>query len=273
MLGAALHAGITVYVLERFDPGPALAFIEKERITSVAAWPSLIQSMKAHPSFAERDLTSCPSLLEGPSDMALIGSPVPGLPAHRSMSELVGNWFGCERKAVDPDDGRALPDMEEGELWVRGFGALQGYYKKEREETFDENGWLHTGDRVFMYENRPYFVGRYQEMIKSQGANVSPREIELLIEGWPEIEHALVFGTPHPTLEEEVTAVIVFRPGQAMTPDEIRARANTLVSSYKVPTRIEIVGATDDVPWLGSGKPDKRALRDRLLTGAAPFSS
>jgi acyl-CoA synthetase (AMP-forming)/AMP-acid ligase II len=88
--------------------------------------------------------------------------------------------------------------------------VLQGYYKKEREETFDENGWLHTGDKVFMFENRAFFVGRSYEMIKSQGANVSPREVELCLEQWPEIEHLLVFGLPHPTLEEEVTAVVVF---------------------------------------------------------------
>jgi acyl-CoA synthetase (AMP-forming)/AMP-acid ligase II len=263
VLGGALQAGITVCCIERFEPRAALDLIERERCAAVAAWPSLIQAMKSDPSFAGRDLPPVGSLTEGPSDFAVVGSPVPGVPAHRSMSELVGNWSGSERKAVTPESGEPLPDMAEGELWVRGFGALQGYYKKEREETFDADGWLHTGDRVFMFENRPYFVGRFYEMIKSQGANVSPREIELMLEGWPEIEHALVFGLPHAELEEEVTAVVVFRPGQSMTAGEIQDRARKEVSSFKVPTRIEIVGE-DDIPWLGSGKPDKLAVRARF---------
>lgn len=264
VLGGALQAGITVCCVERFEPKAALDLIERERCTSVAAWPSLIQSMKADPSFGDRDLPEIPALTQGPSDIAITGTPVPGIPGHRSMSELIGNWNGSERKAVDPETGEALADLQEGELWVRGFGALQGYYKKEREETFDADGWLHTGDKVFMFENRPFFVGRFYEMIKSQGANVSPRELELLLEGWPEIKHALVFGMPHPEFEEEVTAVIVFRPGLQMTAEEIVARARKEVSSFKVPTRIHIV-EEDVIPWLGSGKPDKLTLRARLL--------
>jgi acyl-CoA synthetase (AMP-forming)/AMP-acid ligase II len=266
VLGGALQGGLTVCCIERFDPGPALDLIEREQCSGVAAWPSLIQAMKADPSFPSRKLPTILGLTEGPSDFALTGSPVPGIPAHRSMSELIGNWNGSERKAAAPGTSDALADLEEGELWVRGFGALQGYYKKEREETFDADGWLHTGDRIFMFENRPYFVGRFYEMIKSQGANVSPREVELLLEGWPEIEHALVFGLPHPELEEEVTAVVVLRPGQRLSAEEIQERARKEVSSFKVPTRIEFVGE-DDIPWLGSGKPDKLALRARYGEG------
>ena len=142
---------------------------------------------------------------------------------------------------------------------------MQGYYKKEREEVFDADGWVHTGDRCFMHENQPYFVGRFYEMIKSQGANVSPREVELYLEGWAEIEHALVFGLPHPTLEEEVTAVIVFKPGMRMTAEEIQDRARKEISSFKVPSRIEIIDDEADIPWLGSGKPDKLQLRSRLI--------
>lgn len=271
VLGMALHRGNTVCCLPRFEPEAALDMIEREHPKSIMAWPSLIQSIKAHPSFAERDLSSMPALTApGPSDVALANTPVPGIPAHRSMSELVGNWAGSERKAVDPEgNGEPLPDLEEGELWVRGHGALQAYYKKEREETFDADGWLHTGDRVFMFENRPYFVGRYHEMIKSQGANVSPREVELALEMFPEVEHALVFGVPHDEMGEQVTAVVVFKPGREMTTEELLKRTREDLSSYKVPTRVEVIGDADRerVPWLASGKPDKLKLREMLLSG------
>jgi len=265
LLGTSLQHGVTLCVLERFEPGAALEMVERERCTAVLAWPSLIQSMKSHPTFATRDLSSAPALTEGPSDLALVGSPVPGIPLHRTMSETCGSWNGCERKAVAAGSDEPLPDMEEGELCVRGFGVMQGYYKKEREETFDADGWLHTGDKVFMHENRAYFLGRFTEMIKSQGANVSPREVELYFEQWPEIEHALVFGVPHETLEEEVTAVIVFKPGHHLRVEELQARARAEISAYKVPTRVEIVDDESEIPWLASGKPDKVQLRARLL--------
>jgi acyl-CoA synthetase (AMP-forming)/AMP-acid ligase II len=230
----------------------------------VAAWPSLIQSMRTHPTYPGRNLSHSPVLVSGPSDMALIDTPVPGIPAHRGMSETVGNWNGVERKVVDPEAGADLAAGEEGELWIRGYGMTQGYYKKEREEVFDADGWLHTGDRCLIIDNRPFFVGRFYEMIKSRGANVSPREVELVLEGFPEIAHALVFGLPHPEMEEEVVAVVVPAPGAAVDAASIRERARKELSSYKVPTRIEIWREEGDIPWLASGKPDKRAVKARI---------
>ena len=264
-LGSAIQRGTTVCVLPKFEPGPALDMVEREHCTLVLAWPSLVQAMRADPSFPARDVSDVPTLQPDSGGLMPAG-PVPGVSIHRSMSELVGNWSGSERHAIDPDTGEARRDLEEGELVVRGFGLMQGYYKLEREETFDADGWLHTGDRVLLHENRVYFVGRFSEMVKSQGANVAPREVETVIEAWPEILHCFVFGTPHAELGEEVCAAIVFVPGQAMTSTAIRERASQELSSYKVPTRYVILDDEDAVPWLPSGKPDKRTLRDRLVS-------
>ena len=264
VLGGALHAGLTVCCLERFEPEAALDMVERERCGTVLAWPSLIQSMRTHPTRPGRDLSHCPILVTGPSDVALIGSPIPGTPAHRGMSETVGNWNGVERRIIEPESGEELPEGQEGELVIRGYGVTQGYYKKEREEVFDPDGWLHTGDRCVMVSDRPYFVGRYYEMIKTQGANVSPREVELALESLPDVAHALVFGLPHPDMEEEVTAVLVAAPGTVLDPAAVRSAARKLLSSYKVPTRIEVLASEADIPWLASGKPDKLRLRRRL---------
>jgi acyl-CoA synthetase (AMP-forming)/AMP-acid ligase II len=268
VLGGALQSGLTVCCLERFEAEAALDMVESEGCSMVAAWPSLINSMRTHPTFPGRNLEHCPMLVAGPSDVALIGAPVPGIPAHRGMSETVGNWSGVERKVVDPETGETVADGEEGELLIRGYGVTQGYYKKEREEVFDADGWFHTGDRCFIVENRAFFVGRFYEMVKSRGANVSPREVELVLEGFPDVAHALVFGLPHPEMEEEVTAVIVPAPGATIDPDSIRERAHKELSSYKVPTRIEILEDESAIPWLGSGKPDKRAVRERFAVPA-----
>jgi acyl-CoA synthetase (AMP-forming)/AMP-acid ligase II len=220
--------------------------------------------MRDHPSFAGRTLPAIPGLTVGPADVALVGGPVPGIPAHRGMSETVGNITSVGYRVVDPDTGADVADGAEGELWVRGYGLMHGYYKQERADVFDADGWFHTGDRVFLHDGRAWFVGRTTEMVKSRGANVSPREVELFLEEeFDEVLYAFVLGLPHPEFGEQVAAVLVPARGRTLDPDDIARRARELISSYKVPTRID-VWDEDDVPWLGSGKPDKRAIRERL---------
>ena len=266
VLGGALQNGLTVLCIERFEPGAALDIVEAEQATGVLGWPTLLQAMRDHPSFPDRALPDIPGLTLGPSDVALTATPVPGIPGHRGMSETLGNFMGVDAICVDPETGGPTPDMEEGELWVRGHGLMSGYYKKEREEVFDENGWFHTGDRVFMHEGRAYFVGRYTEMVKSQGANVAPREVELFLETFDEVLFAFVVGMPHPERGEEVTAVLVPAKGYAIDTDDIQKRSREQISGYKVPTRIEL-WTEDDVPWLGSGKPDKLKIKASLAEG------
>jgi acyl-CoA synthetase (AMP-forming)/AMP-acid ligase II len=88
--------------------------------------------------------------------------------------------------------------------------------------------------------------------------------VELFLEEeFDEILYAFVLGLPHPGRGEEVTAVLVPARDHTLDPDDIVRRAREQISGYKVPTRVH-VWAEADVPWLGSGKPDKRAIRDRL---------
>jgi acyl-CoA synthetase (AMP-forming)/AMP-acid ligase II len=264
VLGAALQSGATVLVIERFEPGAALDLVETQRATHVLGWPTLLQAMRDHPSFAGRVLPDIAGLTVGPADVALVESPVPGIPAHRGMSETVGNIASVSYRVIDPDTGALVPDGEEGELLIRGYGLMHGYYKQERADVFDADGWLHTGDRVFLHEGRPYFVGRFTEMVKSRGANVAPREVELFLEEhFDEILYAFVLGTPHAERGEEVTAVLVAAQGRTIDPDDVMTRAREQISGYKVPTRVEIWDEAT-VPWLGSGKPDKLAMRRRL---------
>ena len=264
ILGAALQSGATVLVTERFDPAAALDLIEAAPATHVLGWPTLLQAMRDHPSFDGRTLPDIPGLTIGPADVALVGGPVPGIPAHRGMSETVGNITSVGYRVVDPDTGVDVPDGEEGELWVRGYGLMHGYYKQERADVFDPEGWFHTGDRVFLHGGRAWFVGRTTEMVKSRGANVAPREVELFLEEeFDEVLYAFVLGLPHPEFGEQVAAVLVPARGRTLDPDDVARRAREQISSYKVPTRIDVWDETD-VPWLGSGKPDKRAIRERL---------
>jgi acyl-CoA synthetase (AMP-forming)/AMP-acid ligase II len=273
VLGLALQTGAKVCVVPRFKADDALAMCARERCDLVLAWPSLVQSMRAHPDFAKYDFSDVPSLAD-PTTVALAEAPRPGVPPHRGMSETVGVWPGVQRRVIDPDQPASdLAEDVDGELLIRGWGVMQGYYKKEREDVFDSDGWLHTGDRVFLHDTDPYFVGRYYEMIKSRGANVSPREVEVHLEGYPEIAHALVFGLPHAEYEEEVTAVVVPVHGLSISADAIRERMHGEVSSFKIPTRIEIWDDETQVPWLASGKPDKLQVRGMVAANQTATGS
>jgi acyl-CoA synthetase (AMP-forming)/AMP-acid ligase II len=102
-------------------------------------------------------------------------------------------------------------------------------------------------------------------MIKSAGANVAPLEVETVLQSFPDVRYAFVFGRPHAERGEEVVAVVVPEDDAAFHPDDLRRRAREELSTYKVPTRIHTI-AIDDVPWLASGKPDKGTLAQQIAT-------
>jgi acyl-CoA synthetase (AMP-forming)/AMP-acid ligase II len=144
---------------------------------------------------------------------------------------------------------------------------MAGYNKRERRETFDDDGWYHTGDRVYRNENDPrmFYVGRTTDLIKAGGANVSPLEVEAVIGRFAEIAQCVVLGVDDPRRGEEVCAVIV-----AATTDvdiaSLAARTREQLSAYKVPTRW-VAATGDQIPTLASGKLDRRSLHAMIIDG------
>ncbi|MGH1565294.1 class I adenylate-forming enzyme family protein [Mumia sp. DW29H23] len=259
-----LHAPVALLVMARLEPGGALELIERERGTSVAGWPTFTQRMRLHPDFARRDLSSAPTLLEGPADLALMGAP-DTVPRHRSMTETGGSFLTTDILVVD-EDGKEVPIGEEGELLVRGPGFMLGYNKREDWEVVDVDGWLHTGDRVFLREDDPavYFAGRFTELIKTSGANVSPKEVEAVIDEHPDVRHCFVVGVGDGELGQEVVAAVVPQDPETFDPEKVAAHLRTELSPYKIPKRWIVV---DDVPLLPTTKPDKRELLRRIEAG------
>ncbi|MBX7434472.1 acyl--CoA ligase [Mycobacterium sp. Y57] len=255
----ALHEPVTLLVMPRLDAGTALDLAEAERATGIVGWPAFTQRIREHPSFADRDLSAAPMLREGPLDIAMTDVPE-GFPIHRTMSETAGGFAYTEMRIVD-EHGAPVPVGAVGELLVRGVGVMAGYNKKERGETFDADGWYHTGDRVFRRPGDPrlFYVGRTGELIKTAGANVSPLEVEAVIEGFDDVAQCVVVGVDHPERGEEVCAVVV-PVGPALDVDSLARRTGEAVSSYKVPTRWTVVSSAQ-IPTLPSGKLDRKALR------------
>ncbi len=267
----ALHEPVTLLTMPRLDAGTALDLVEQERATGIVGWPAFTQRIREHPSYAERDLSSAPMLRNGPLDIAMTDVP-DGFPVHRTMSETAGGFAYTDLAIVD-ETGDEVPDGTVGELLVRGVGVMAGYNKKERGETFDANGWYHTGDRVYRRPGDPrlFYVGRSTELIKTSGANVSPLEVEAVIEGFDEIAQCVVVGIEHPDRGEEVCAVLVAADSEsagALDVESVARRAREAMSSYKVPTRWITVSSAQ-IPTLASGKLNRKALRDWVVASGA----
>jgi acyl-CoA synthetase (AMP-forming)/AMP-acid ligase II len=278
VLCAALQNGSTLVCQERFEPAGALDLIEQHRVTVVASWFTVTDALRNHPSVTERDLTCIPSLLVDPQSVPYrtplgmtetLGPHMTFPHPDYGMEPPPGLWGsngvtapGFEHLLLDETAGEPVDGDGEGELCVRGAALTVGLYKRERSEVFDADGWFHTGDRVERRDGLWWFVGRTSEMIKVHGANVAPPQVEAVLESLPEVKHAFVLGVEHPEreLDQQVAAVVVAREGASIDPAAIRAAAASELSGYKVPS---VVVELDEasVPWLATGKPDKRALR------------
>ncbi|PRC44876.1 long-chain fatty acid--CoA ligase, partial [Mycobacterium sp. ITM-2017-0098] len=263
----ALHEPVTLIVMPKLDAGLALDLVEQERATGLVGWPAFTQRIREHPGFADRDLSSAPSLRDGPLDIAMVNVP-DGFPVHRTMSETAGGFAYTDMSIVD-DAGVPVQDGAVGELLVRGIGVMAGYNKRERADTFDADGWYHTGDKVYRRAGDPrlFYVGRTSEMIKTSGANVSPLEVEAVIEAFDDVSQCVVIGIDHAERGEEVCAVVV-PAADGVEMDSVARRTRDALSSYKVPTRW-VTASSDQIPTLASGKLDRKTLRAWVSSRAA----
>jgi long-chain acyl-CoA synthetase len=94
--------------------------------------------------------------------------------------------------------------------------------------------------------------------------NITPRDVELVLEDQPEVVMAFVTGIPHPDRGEDVVAAVALRPGESADPDELRNRLKAEIASYKVPRHIAVFATQAELPWLDSGKIDRRKLTAML---------
>jgi acyl-CoA synthetase (AMP-forming)/AMP-acid ligase II len=167
---------------------------------------------------------------------------------------------GVSHKIVDPESGRTLPPGELGEICVRGYSVMQGLYKLEREDAFDRDGFYHTGDAgYFDADGVLFFKARIGDMIKTAGANVTPREVEVVMESQPEVRSAFVVGVPDPVRGQNVAAAAILKAGAALDWPALRERLRTELSAYKVPRHCFFY-RDGELPFTDSGKIDKKKL-------------
>jgi acyl-CoA synthetase (AMP-forming)/AMP-acid ligase II len=288
LLGTLL-AGATLVCSNAAAAGDVLDLLEAAKPTMVNGFAATVAHLAKDPTFPTRDLTSIrrgnlwpimpshsrpadPELrhnmlgMTEAGSVCLVSDDEGDQPEHRRGS------FGrpapeFEAKIVGVESGLPRATGEVGELCFRGPLLMEGYCGRERHETFDADGWYHTGD-LFRVDEEGffYFTGRSGDMIKTAGANVSPREVEAAILEVTELV-AHVVGIDDPVRGQLVAAAVRLPAGRP-APDakELRRQLRSRLSAYKVPQRMAFL-ADADVPMLSSGKLDARALKDLLGAG------
>jgi acyl-CoA synthetase (AMP-forming)/AMP-acid ligase II len=164
---------------------------------------------------------------------------------------------------VVDDDGKELPRGEPGEVVIRGYNVMQGYFgdPDETAATIDADGWLHTGDVGVMDEHGYLRItDRKKDMFIVGGFNAYPAEIEQMINRHPAVGQVAVVGVPDERLGEVGKAFVVPRAGATIDPVELVAWCRKEMANYKAPRSVEVV---DALPLNASGKVLKYELRGR----------
>jgi acyl-CoA synthetase (AMP-forming)/AMP-acid ligase II len=294
VLGATIACGGCLVLQERFEPGEALRLLERERVTTPHAWPHQLAELEQHPAWARADLSAVkhiegfssfgrhPSVQVGEEEWSpraafgltetftiITSTPADGPPAirdHTAGAILPGNAI-C---IVNPETGDLLPADAEGEIAVSGVTMMKGYVKVPREQTFDRDGFFHTGDAGYVdTDGFLHWTGRTSDMIKTGGANVSPVEIEMALLHHPLLKAAGAVGVPHETLGQIVVVVAVAHDAARVDEEDVRGFLRGRLASYKIPRRVIFVDETR-LSLTGNQKirpEDLRALaRDTLGT-------
>jgi long-chain acyl-CoA synthetase len=291
-LVVALAAGVKIVIPEgKFEPEKAMGLIQDEKVSVWATVPTMVWRVVEHPARSSYDLSSVTSVAYG-------GSPSAGELQRRVQETFpnvrtLGNAYGltesssvatvnsgAEFLAKPASVGRAMPvvdvrivgpsgDVAEdvpagsiGEVWIKGPIIMPGYWgKPEATAEVLTDGWLHSGDIGYLDEEGFLFItDRAKDMIIRGGENVYCVEIENRLVEHPAVAEAAVIGVPHPTLGEEVKAVVRCEPGApAVAVSELQAFVAETLANFKVPAYVSFVD--DPLPRNASGKLLKNVLR------------
>ena len=288
---ACVSTGATmVFPGEMFDPAAVLAAVSEERCTALHGVPTMFIAELAHPDFKTFDLSSlrtgimagspCPieTMRQVVSEMNMSEvtiaygmtetSPVSfqsstADPLERRVTTVGRIQPRLEAKVIDKS-GQIVPRGETGELCVRGYSVMRGYWDDPvRTGEVIKDGWMHSGDLAII-DDEGYcnIVGRAKDMLIRGGENVYPREIEEFLFRHPKVQSAQVFGVPDQKYGEEICAWIVLKPGNVCTEDDIREFCRNQIAHYKVPRYIRFV---EEMPMTVTGKAQKFMMRERMI--------
>ncbi|MEM7255613.1 MAG: AMP-binding protein [Pseudomonadota bacterium] len=284
-LMAAITGGKQV-LMDVFDADRALDAAEAHRASVLhgfeAHWLDLIAAQEARPRSLSVRLGTLPSGVETTVPVAeraheVIAPTVSGFgmseawafvtcsnPGHAKEQRIYASGFPMndyEIRIADPETGQELPAGTSGEILVRGYAVMKGYWDKPEAtaEAIDSEGWLHSGDMGMLRpDGHLVFQGRYKDMLKVGGENVSPAEVESYLREMPEVIDAAVVSLPDKRLTEVPVAFILADRTTSVDGEALIARCKGRIASFKIPRHVITLS---EFPMTPSGKIRKVELR------------
>jgi long-chain acyl-CoA synthetase len=281
-MNASLKVGACLTLVPKFDPGEALATMQRDQVTHFYGVPTMFGALLHHPERESYDTSSLRTCITGGASMpvevlrgfeeatgavVLEGyglsetSPVAcsNHPDSERKAGSIGTPIeGVEMRVVDEDDNE-VPQGEVGEIVIRGHNIMKGYWQRpDATAEAMRGGWFHSGDMARIDEDGCfYIVDRKKDLIIRGGYNVYPREVEEVLFEHPKIREAAVVGVPHDEWGEEIGAAVVLHDGEELAPAEVSAYVKERIAAYKYP---RVVWFLDDLPKGPTGKILKREI-------------
>ena len=289
---SALMRGATIFPHAVFDVPSVMERVSAEKITVLPGPPALFQTILGNPRLQEFDLSSLRLCVTGAAVIPVELIERLGTELHfetiitgYGLTEACGIATMCryddDPTTIATTSGRAIPDVEvevhdesgaqvprgePGELVVRGYNVMQGYFEDEAQtaQTVDDDGWLHTGDIAVM-DQKGYIriTDRKKDMFIMGGFNCYPAEIERMMLRNEDLVEVAVIGVPDERMGEVGMAYVVAREGSAVDGDSIREWCRETMANYKVPRYFEVVS---ELPHNATGKVQKFILRERVAS-------
>ncbi|MDR0593013.1 MAG: AMP-binding protein [Bifidobacteriaceae bacterium] len=280
-----IYLGATSVILRSAGPAPILRGIEEHGVNKMFATPSKWIELLHSPAFDPARLTGLTKGYYGASAMPVpvlreLAEKLPGLRLWNFYGQTEMSPAACilppqdqlefagsagqpalnVELAILAPDGHPLAPGQVGEIAFRSPHACAGYLDDPAgTAALFEGGWLHTGDQGYCSEaGRLYFVDRVKDTVNVGGEKVASREVEEVIYRLPEVQEAAVIGVPDPRFVEAVAAVVVPRPGAALTPEAVIQFTRLHLARFKTP---KFVILAETLPKNPSGKILKRELR------------
>ena len=284
VLGSTLASGGSLVLQSTFDAAEALELIQAERVNFPFAWPHQWTQLQGAPNWGQVDLSSVrfadfktpiahhptvsgewyePGHAYGNTETFTI---ITGYPAN-TPPEVHADSFGVALpgvalKITDPLTGDIVRRGEAGEISVKGPTLMLGYIGTPLDETLDAEGFFATGDGGYLDDaGRLYWQGRITDIIKTGGANVSPREVDEALITHSGVKVAQTVGVPHQTLGEVVVSCVVPHDDVILEPKQLLAFLRQRLASYKVPRHVLFFGE-DEVALTGNAKIKAGELRE-----------
>jgi fatty-acyl-CoA synthase len=276
----ALVAGACLVTLPTFEAGAALEMMERERCTLISGNDTLFQMLMGHADFPKRRLSLRGGwAAAGPQTMRAIIDKLgaSAICAAYGLSEASPNVVMSDWR--DPEELRVaglpkpLPGVEvrispEGEIQVRGWNVMKGYYNnpEANAKAFTSDGWLRTGDLGELTpDGRLRMSGRLKDVFRVGGENVAPAEVEEVLLAHPAVETAQVIGVPDARLGEVGCAYVTLKAGRTASEPELLDWCKTRCANFRVPRYLKVVADFESIGMTASGKVQKTKLREHAL--------